>query len=592
MLETTKKAAKNSQKIGEIMAKVTSPRPLNNTSALVSDTNIVPENKEEENVLAFDTISEPNKLEPVPAREIDKMVAENRAKRALPKVPGKMVDFQALVDWLAPLTEDMWRHIMIYVYRHTPVIDKLRGKPDGVKYIDVISEPPFNLQYMIEKHGGGKYGFSICDTDLRKFSQIFDAKLSLPIAQYEPKINLEELVIEDRDNIPYVARLKAEGRLDKDGKPVDMNNRQSIGGNGNSGNVDSNAVLGLAKEFINMFQKMNADQQANIRSKLVESEGESLSKSMGNILIEKMKQEDPAKFVTMITGLLTAMKSQTADTSTQSNLLDRVVNMQAEHTKTMFEMMKMQIESLRESKQAQEPEEKKSEIEKLKELLELVKLVKGGGSTSSPREWPDIALDFAKELGVPLLTTINNLFSLKKGGAQAPLQTTPPIQMPTAIPQGVATGVADINSNMNPGNISNQNLNQLLPIINQFGGMIITKIQNGVKGWEFAEDLVRFYGPAPHAMVSKFGVDGVLSTFKQLPEFWQQLEPIWGEAYLKTWVEEFIGYEEILASMEKEEAEMDKEVEETLAEDAAATTVVPGIVDLKSVPITKKGRRS
>lgn len=510
----------------------TKPQVSKPTTLEAGDTLIPPE--------GIDTGEPEPILANVTAREVDVKMDEIKAKRQLPKLPGAkgtIVSFDVFINWTGLLTPDMWNHVLVYVYRHFPVIDRQKLDPSGVKYIDVITEP-ITYQEFVEKHGGGKYGFMVCDTEIQQHRSIFEARLSIPMGQYEPKLDLAELVTENRDNISYVAKLRADGRLDSEGNVIEKGSRK---GNMANSNVGGNEVVTLVKEFMGMFAKMNQDQQANIRAKVAGDGEGTIGKAIGDILLEKMKQEDPSKTVSMITALMQAMKSKTEDTSNTGNVFLQMMQMQAEHSKQMMEMMKIQL-TPKESNG-----EEKDEFSKLKQLLEIAEMIKGGSRGGSRSGW-DIGLDFARELAAPLLTTFNNILSLRKGGV--PMANQPPMTEQQML---AAAGMPSTNQpTSNPSNqpVTVPLASQLAPLVQQYGGMLIQQIQSGKKGWEFAEDLVRFSGPAPHAMIAKFQVTDIISTMKQIPELWGQLEPIWGEEYLTKWVGEFINYEEIIAQME------------------------------------------
>lgn len=512
------------------------------------------------------SITQPIIGTPIRKREVDKHAEAIKAARALPKAPGHNLDFDSMVKWLGLLTKEMWSHVVIYVYRHIPVIDKKKLDPKAVKYIDVIGEAlPDYYEYMKEKHGGGEYGFMVTDTESDKmYSKVFDAKLKIPMTQYEPKIDLRELVIENRDNIPYVHRLRAEGRIDEKGNPMIPNNSQGQG----QGQPNSSDILGIFKELTGFVTRMVAEQQG--RSK-PNSDDETLGKSIGNLLLERMKQDNPNQMVTTMTTLLQAMKADNSGGKGSADLIemfkllqtqnDKALQMQAENNKTIIEMMKLQLQS----KQEEGKVEGESELEKITKLLDIAERLKGGRGGS--RSALEVGLDIAKEIAVPVFTTINNILSLRSRAMSVSGQTTQPMQPiaqgmsgqpnPNQVPQihMLPTQVEPAQQPPQPIIIPPNIDPQLYAAITNYGGLIIENIKIGKKGFEFAQDLINLMGPVPHAMIKKFGEDRVLEATKSVPEFWDQLEPVFGEPYLKQWLHEFLAYEEFIEGDEDKEGE-------------------------------------
>ncbi len=536
------------------------------TQSNIDEDKSIEETDMEDNVMETEETNPPtaktteSKFKPITKREIDKKAEEIKAKRQLPKAPSKSVDFDTMVSWLNLLTKDMWSHVVIYVYRHLPVIDRLKLDPNGVKYIDVLSEPlPSYYEYMVDKHGGGKYGFMVIDTDRDKEdnykNHIFDTKLTISMSQHEPKLDYRELDMNSRENIPYINRLRSQGKIDERGNPMTSNNPNGGGNNANNNN-NSTDVVALMKEFGNIYSKLTADQQTKLRDK-IDPEQASLSQSIGNLLLEKMKQEDPSKTVSMITAMIQAMKAdQPKPDNSSMELFKQMIQMQSDNTKTIIEMMKLQIES-------NKPVESKSdetEFDKILKLIEIAEKLKGGRGGGGSA-W-DKGLEIAKEVAVPVFNAINNIIALKRQQGGVPIvnnpnmnpNMTPPIpqhiqqiQQPEMVANPAATSASQQGGNEMGWNGAIPPTEQLRGFLYQYGGMVLNQINAGKKGWEFAEDLINFTNsPAVHTMIARHGEDKIVEVLKSVPEFWNQVESVYGEEFLKKWVSDFCHYEEFL----------------------------------------------
>lgn len=500
----------------------------------------------------------------VPKRQIDKTAEEIKAKRALPPVPGRSVDFDSMQSWLALFTDEMWKHVTIYVYRYDPVIDNtLAGDTDAPKYIDIIIGP-FSKDYMISKHGGGKYSFYVTDNDIQKGPSILESTLSIPVTQYDPKIDIRTLDVNSKDNRKWVMFYRQRGELDKDNRPVDTAKTTPTISN-NPAEAIANAMLAGMDRAAQIYRNAGDRQRSN------DDGSGGLGKAIGDILIEKMRQEDPNKSMESFAKMASMFKS---DNNTE--LFKMMLQMQTDSTNRMIDLLKEIKKPEAEGKEESDP------LDKLDKLLEIgEKLGMKIGGRGGPRSGWDTALEAIQTLGAPTLNLVNNIIHMSMLSKQAamggvpsvpPVQPTPPpnnlIQMPTQNTNPnpePKSNYAAMGANPNPETKaetvpvadpeilpnSNPQLIEIQATIRQVGGLVQKQILDGKKGWEFAESLVGMYGVAPHAAISKYGVEKVIEGMKSVPEFWNPIEQPFGEEYLTNWVGEFINYEEILERMEQ-----------------------------------------
>jgi hypothetical protein len=493
-------------------------------------------------------------------RDVDKQAAALAEKHALPQPPSKILTWEQMMEYLALLTPEMWSHILIYVYRLRPRIIRQLKDPDAPNYIDCLGEP-FTLEYLTERHGGGKYMLEAADRAITvkgNANHLFRCFFQIDEIRSEPKLNYEELDINARENMSYIQMLQHRGVLDRNGRLM-QNQQQPAAAAG----VNADVI----KEILGFVSKLNSDQQEALRSKISTDQG-SLGKSVGDILLEKMRQDDPSKQVQMLSGMLTALKEIVGTSKNNeggSALYDRIIQMQSEHNKTVLQLIE------RIAGRTREPNEPgNDEFDRLDKVLgfaEKLAAMRGGGGRRTG--W-DVGLDYAKELGVPILQTIGNLFTLRRGGQPiAPGAPTPAPQQPQfdpyANPQAMrahATAMTAQQPNpapmpeppgppppMPPGAATAST--QLLALMQQYGNLVINALNNGTRGCDFADYVSGLLGNGTHAMISGHGEENLVQAMLAVPEI-----AMFGEPRLRSFTHEFVHYEDIL---QKEEGDEDQE---------------------------------
>jgi hypothetical protein len=488
-------------------------------------------------------------------RQVDQDAAELAKKRLLPRAPGKKLTFEEMQEYLALLTPEMWHHVVIYVYRLKPRILRQLKTPDNPKYIDCLSRP-FDLEYIIEHHGGGDYNIMAVDTEAKIHSEankLFECNFDIPITKHEPKLNYEELDINYKGNMAYIQLLQHRGILDNKGQVM------ATQANGPGGNSD------IVRQVLEFASKMTADQQEALRVKISPSE-QSLNKSVGDILLEKMKQDDPNKHLVGLLGIIKEVlaTNKPADGSTQ--VLEKVIQIQSEHNKTVLQLFEKLTDARR------NPDAPNPQMEQFEQILGLAERLSGFRGAGRRSGW-DVGLDYAKEIGVPLLQTIGNLVSLRMNGrampnaptAPAPGAAAPappaaafdPYANPAAMrafansmattqpaPAGISTAA------ITPEIVAPPAGAELAALIQNYGGLLVTHLNMGTPGWQFADMITGLMGNSMHAQVIAQGESALLQALLSVPE-----TAMFGELRLRKFVNEFVHFQEYLDQDEEEEAE-------------------------------------
>jgi hypothetical protein len=489
----------------------------------------------------------------LPNAEIQAKAEAIRSKRELPKPPGRGCTFTQFCDWLKLLTTDMEQRIMVYVYRHKPIINRQLVNPDLPNYIDVITDGYKTLDesFIIDRHGGGTYGLMVVDTDrggTKKDGTYFEVKLDVPMGQHPPKLDLREVDWSEPKNTGYKAWAMGQRLIDVNGVPISEAKAQQAANNGNSG--DTAATLKLMLDFAS---KMSDKEQAAFRAKM--GEGESLGKGITDIMLEKMKQEDPNKQLTTMSTLIQAMKPTGEGGLTA--IIPMFVAMMNTQMESSKQTMLMLVEVMKANKAEPQPEGKDS-ITQLKDLLEVARELKGGNSGRSNTE---VIVDKVMDLATPVLGIIGQVMAMKAhaagvqgipvapGGPSQGQGSTPP---PTGSPQAPQTRVNALiqQAGATPKQNGDSVTDHEVGMIRQFAPLILQNMSK--EGWEFGAWISDGFGDPIAASVARQGVDKLLAGLKAIPELWSQIEATYGEEYAKKWVASLCNYKEELGKLEGE----------------------------------------
>ena len=496
---------------------------------------------------------------PIPPRPIDQTASEMATKRALPKPPGKKLTFDEMQAYFKLMTPEMWSHVAVYVYRDYPRIIRQLKDPDAKNYIDCQSQP-IDMDYMIEHHGGGKYSVMVTDVEIRgNGNKLFDCDFEISSTKHPPKLNYEELDVNAKQNMAYVQLLQYKGILDGKGHPMTA---QPPAGAGTNPDV--------IKQVLEFVSKMTFDQQEALRHQISPDE-RSLSKSLGELLLQKIQQDDPSK---QLAGLMAVidkvLASKPADNSNAQFLqLLEFINktnanqqqIQNESNRTYLAM----IEKLIEASRKPEPQPVSNpQLEQLEQLFTFAERLSGlrGGGRGGPRSGWDIGLDYVREFGVPLMQTIANVMTLGRApngipmpsaGTTAGAGATPVAFDPYANPAAMQALARNAAAN-NPAQTAP---NDLMVMLNQAGGLIVNALNNGTPGYHFADYLIGLMGVATHANIAAYGEPALLQTLLSVPQI-----AVFGEPRLAAFVHEFLNYQQFL---DEEDGQQDNQPMEQTA---------------------------
>jgi len=81
----------------------------------------------------------------------------------------------------------------------------------------------------------------------------------------------------------------------------------------------------------------------------------------------------------------------------------------------------------------------------------------------------------------------------------------------------------------------------LLPLLQNYGGLIQNALNGGVPGYDFADNVASLFGNATHAMIANHGEQVLAENMLAIPEL-----AMFGEFRLRRFAHEFVNYEEFL----------------------------------------------
>lgn len=503
-------------------------------------------------------------------REVDKAASAMAQDHILPIPPGKTLDWDQVEKYLALLTPAMWSHFMVYVYRVKPKIRRQLRDPNSPNYIDCLSEP-FTLDYFISRHGGGKYQLQAVDTDAKKTpdnNAFFKCLLDINDVQHPPILNYDELELEARENKSYITWLQNKGILGSDGKVLPP---QPVPGAPPSAanNLSAKEVL----DILGYAHKMSSEQQAAFRAQFAPSP-DSLSKSVGDILLEKMRQDDPRADWQMMMGFMEKLNKP-------DGTFAQMLQMQQEQRKTDLEYTRLLIANQQAQAQQASP---KSQFGEFREFLMFAREIWQTGAGGGRRTGWDTGLEIARDVVLPGLqtlgNTITNIMALRNGGTAVPggpgTPAAPQAFDPYSNPQARAAYAQTLAQQPQPAPApapapppapppqpstpgqppENDAQNQLMGLFTQYGNLIVGHLNSGTPGYDFAAMITDLLGTATHAMIANAGEEMLAATMIRIPEM-----NIFGEARLRQFVHEFVHYQEFFDRPESdEEPELEPEI--------------------------------
>lgn len=487
--------------------------------------------------------------------EIDRKAEEARQARMLPPKPGDHVTLKELNEWFKLLTPDMLgdNRVFVYVYRLDPPIIRQKVDPTAPNNIDVIADinPSVGIkeQTIVDRHGGGKYKLVVKDQD--KFTAtggFFDARVIISQTDHPPKLDLREVDWDNPYSKGYKAYCRANRLIDDNNMPITPESQKKA-----DATESSNATIAAMKLVMDYTSQLNDKQQAELKKRM--GGEDSINKTFNDIILEKMKQDDPNKQLVALTTILTAMKSMQPEVkpdNTLSTILPIFMQMMTQMNESSNKQFQMMMEMVK-IKSEGGGTDKGSVITEVKELFGLFQDMNGNGGVR--KTTAEVIGGIVESNLTPVLQIISQIVTMKAasmGVNGVPGAThIPPVtaQGSPASPVSTPPGATPP-----PAAASLPSPAEATQIITQFGPIILNKLVG--EGWEFGAWVSEGFGDQTAISIARYGVEQLLTAAKAVPQFWSQVERTYGEAYMRKWLTSFVNYKEEMNKMDDDEDEV------------------------------------
>ena len=535
--------------------------------------------------------------------ELNKVIEDKR----LPKVPGKKPSPDEAELWFKNLEPSAYNRLAPYVYRVHPVINKRMLDPKADVYIEILTESVFEEgleNYLTRVHGGGKYKIIVNDIEAPQVrgansSTLMTFYINITFDKAMPKIDYKELDLNARENAGYIVNLKNIGVLNSKGELV--SNQQNNNNNGES--VGTAEAMG--KMFMSLYKEMNANQQAQLNAVLKGNETKKDDPNgVGNLLLEKLKQDDPNKQVTTMLQMAKELKGEGGNGIKELlPLLTLLLSEKKQDGPSVVEIMtkshqqQMELMSKLIDAKATKPEgdsfvDSLLKFAKLKEAMpEMFGNSGNGEGRHEKKQTAELIIDAVKEIGLPALGLASQFFQMKGFN---PLFPTTPAQAEQMVRQSGLGGQPPQPPQPPQQNNSTQ---QLAPPVNgqpappdanvvymvgtqtpltdptqatvcqkflfQYGGLLMNALNDPeMTGFKLADSLVAMQsmlGIDAYGQLKNEGKSSIIQAMQSIPAFWNQTGMKLGEPKVNEMLDEFMKYEEIVATMDDDDEDDDEE---------------------------------
>lgn len=317
-----------------------------------------------------------------------------RTKSGMPIPLRRMIgDVVEAEMWLGCLTIENWHVLEVYVYQEWPV----ERVPEGeFKYLVKLSEP-FSLSWFLRTYKSGDYNLSFNDSTINgKARTVVRFSLKLRNSQFPPRINLELLVLDHKDNRPLVNQLIREGKLNTQGEVVDVATPADTAGAQNAATIDklTVALLDIAKE---KGKSDGGEHTGKMFASMIEMMAKAGERST-QMAIDQAKANDPMGMVGVLTKLMELMRPAQVVAATGPDpmvtfLMDEVRELRRQNAVQHEVTMKMIADNANKTQQQSSP------LETIKTVLGMRDTLLGGmgGGDNTPKNWKEMAVSAAAD---------------------------------------------------------------------------------------------------------------------------------------------------------------------------------------------------
>lgn len=456
--------------------------------------------------------------------------------KKIPKAPAKKIrDNDVFFRYMEELDADRsnWDSLVLYCYRMWPQI----VRPDKEKYIDVQSNG-INEDWIIKNHGSGDYMFILNDSNKPKNAkEVCTAYVKVRHPDYDPLVNLSELDMQYRGNRAFVDKMIALGKLSPDGRVM---NGQAV-----QGQVSDASVVQLLGRMIDKMDRKDLGRASDPTDTAINKAFEVMARgnqAATEMMLSQMKQEDPEKLlklITMVTGLVRQPEVKQDD-----SIWKLLLQTQSQAHDQQLKLMEKMIEIKAGEK---EPLDEDTVMDKLLNRMEKMQTLfasMGGGENGGKKGTLEVIMQYAGPSIGQALGIINNLLVLNaaKVGIN-PNGPQPVTQSGDAINKQQEQIIeGEVVKPGAPTDMDEANKEGLRQQVRQYSPMIISAVNRGESGEEFAASIDTLFGKdsGVYTGLAALGEEQLIAFLKLDEQTWLRLAPL--ELKLRKFIQEFIFY--------------------------------------------------
>lgn len=447
-----------------------------------------------------------------------------RDSRTLPKAPGKRLIWEEFDAYLKSLTLQHWNRLLCYVYRTYPIINTRKFDPTAPKHIEKISQP-FDEEYIKERHGGGKYLFTLIDTDAKSkignSNIVASALLTIPESEAKPILDYRYLDMGHPDNKFYVQGLMASGVIDAEGNEVAKKEDPLVMKLVDKVTSLSDGQIKQMRDLIAIQAKNQSQEPFSEVMKHVMEMMTNASAKSNDFLLKQLENQSPASSMAMIAPLLGVLKGDGGQQTI--SLMQNMMQMQREEAKQREELILKMIE--RDKDKDSKKDDFFETVNKYKQLKDL--LGAGKGESAGIVE---TLISNADKILSPIAQIVSSIANVKgqqqlmQGKREGndiviPTNETPKaVMIDDTVTDHMLRGVnkqAMENEEVSKSNLGDTRDMMIKQILDMAGQRIFEAVVNGEDPVDFADTVICMYGETQYRLIEGIGEDRMLESISK-----------------------------------------------------------------------------
>ena len=465
----------------------------------------------------------------------------------MPRSPGARVAEDVFFDFVDSIPPEEWGHLMLYVYRWWPVIDRRLSDPSNKAFIDKVSEPIEDMRdWLLRTWGTGIYNLKLNDTSVKKGGNLTETvvKFPDPYAKYPPVLDYRELELENKDNRQFVEWAKVQGFVKQQGENIVM-------GDGGAQAV----LLDVAKRAIEEG-RVKKPETNPMDAKVV---GKAVDYMFEKAMSADKTQRNPGEELALYANTLKSLGLGSGNS--QGDIVTMVIKMQSDNAKLLAESQQKQMDMLVKMMELNKPQPQPqgNMVDQMKSIAEVFGIMHeiglGGGGKG---DWKSSLVETVGDALPKMLQATSNLlgniaiFRGMKPGTPVPpnqmmqepvIALNPGAQGPQVGPQAVP-----------PAAGPQMTMQDAVGL----GSIVYDAINRNMSGVDWGASFIETHGRAQYEMVRSIGKETLVSSLQMVPELWKKFEGI--QPSLHKFLDEFMQAGEEYDKLQGQEVEGEEDI--------------------------------